>query len=75
MGSYLPHAGYPWADFENTFTEIIALAKEAQDRRLHLSIAGDFNLNLNRGVRGQKMMEFCNQFILSLPEMRTMSIR
>ena len=41
---YLPHAGYPWQDFQACMDDITALAMEAQDRGYYTTMAGDFNL-------------------------------
>lgn len=68
LSVYLPHAGYTWKEFEDIFNEITALAMEAQDRGIHLIIAGDFNLCIQTRDRGRTMRELCHQFRLNSSE-------
>ena len=58
---YVPHAGYPWSDFEICMNEMSGLIMEGADQGKHCIIAGDFNLSLHRGDRGVFMDDFCNQ--------------
>lgn len=43
---YMPHAGYPWANFELCMSDIEAIAIETLNQNYHIAIAGDFNLSL-----------------------------
>ena len=52
---YLPHMDYDWNYFIDTFTDIEGLVMEAMNKGYTLVLAGDFNLTLDQGQRGDVM--------------------
>ena len=47
-------------------TDIVALCIEIQDRNYGIFIAGDFDLTLHTGSRGDWMLDLCSQFSLQV---------
>ena len=70
---YLPHMGYDWNYFINIFTDIEGLVMEAMNKGYTLVLAGDFNLTLDQGQRGDVMKELCTTFSLEIANGRTMA--
>ena len=70
---YLPHMDYDWNYFMDIFTDIEGLIMEAMDNGYTLVLAGDFNLTLDQGQRGDVMKKFCTTFSLEIAKGRTMT--
>ena len=66
ISTYLPHAGYPWEEFEREMEKITLLSMEAKDQGKYVVIAGDFNLSLNIGERRNSMKNLCDEFQLTI---------
>ena len=71
----LSHMRYDWNYFMDIFTDIEGLVMEAmdKDKGYTLVLAGDFNLILDQGQRGDVMKELCTTFSLEIANGRTMA--
>ena len=54
---YAPHAGFPFADFEQLMHQVMDLASSAHRNGYVVIISGDFNTQLDNGPRGQLLRE------------------
>ena len=49
---YAPHAGYPMQDFDETLDQLRCVVQQGRNLKRRLVVGGDFNCQLNWGVRG-----------------------
>ena len=67
LAVYFPNAwNYDLDYFQSIFEDIERLSMEAMDKGYALVIAGDFNLSIEQGERGEIMIEFCEQFSMDI---------
>ena len=59
---YLPHAGYSKDLFNHYFDEMACVVADARTRNMKCLIGGDFNTELHRGWRGERLLEFAAEW-------------
>ena len=59
---YLPHAGYPWEYFQSSMDIVSNLLAEAVSKNFKMMVAGDFNLSIGIGSRGELFQSLCDEF-------------
>ena len=61
---YLPYAGYPWEYFQSSMDIVSNLLAEAVSKNFKMMVAGDFNLSIGIGSRGELFQSLCDEFRL-----------
>ena len=56
---YVPHAGYPFPEFEHLIDLAMDLISKAHQLHFHVMIGGHFNCQLDVGIRGSRLREMC----------------
>ena len=59
---YMPHGGYPLADFETCLQSIDDTIHSGQSRGRKCIIGGDFNLTMGRGPRSEALLALMGQY-------------
>ena len=60
------HAGYPVEDFEATFDQLQNTLQNGRNLKRRLVVGGDFNCQLNVGMRGAALDNLINSFGLQI---------
>ena len=63
---YVPHAGYPVEDFEETFDQLRYSIQTGRNLKRRIIVGGDFNSQLNVGMRGAALDNLVNSFGLQI---------
>ena len=63
---YVPHAGYHQTWFDECFDHLRTTVLEAQNQGMKCMIGGDFNLEQNRGWRGDRFEEVLSELALDV---------
>ena len=62
---YAPHRGYDWEHFERTFEQLRCVLDQAQTLKRTLIIGGDFDLQVDVGVRREEFQNIVDAFGLA----------
>ena len=63
---YFPHAGYSWDAFNSCYDDLRSTVLEGQHLGRKCFVGGDFNSEMYRGIRGNRLREFLAEVNLEI---------